>query len=197
MVPTATFWSSQARTHLLGLQLIATANSGTQSEPDLFKKANVHFHLDRDPTNLLQNLATLVQRFDRILQTLGQARAIFADGPAIAASQFADAPMGGFNLPGTISHFITFRPGYLACGPNTRTAMIVHEGAHFVGGINEIGHFAMEFPIPAGQPQDGSSHNYEQMTTSEAMRNASSYAAFAIHVATGLDSRFGARNLAL
>lgn len=59
------------------------------------------------------------------------------------------------------------------------------------GGVNEIGHFAREFPIPNGEPQDGSSHNYADMTTSEAMRNASSYAALAIHAAFLADHRFG------
>lgn len=70
--------------------------------------------------------------------------------------------------------------------------MILHECAHFVGGINEIGHYAIEFPAPNGQPQDGSAHNYTDLLTKEAMCNASSYAAFAIHATTNTDSRFGA-----
>ena len=74
--------------------------------------------------------------------------------------------------------------------------MIVHECAHFVGGINEITHFAMEFPAPDGQPQGaGHTRNYAQLLTSEALNNASSYAAFAIHAATGIDSRFGAADI--
>lgn len=197
MLPTAKFWATQARTHLSGLQLIATANNGSSPDPELFAKANTHFHLDRDPANLTQNLSKLVQVFSLMLQMFADAPRFFADGPITAKSEFADAFMGGFHQPNTVRNFIVFRPRYLTCGPMCRAAMIVHEGAHFVGGIGEIGHFAMEFPAPSGRPQDGSSHNYEQMTTSESMRNASSYAAFAIHVATGLDSRFGARNLAL
>ena len=76
-------------------------------------------------------------------------------------------------------------------------AMIVHECAHFVGGLSVINHFATEFPIPQGAPQDlgvKAGRNYQQLHTGEALRNASSYAAYAIHTATATDSRFGANN---
>jgi hypothetical protein len=49
----------------------------------------------------------------------------------------------------------------------------------------------MEFPAPGGQPQDGSRHNYSQLTPDEAVLNASTCAAYAIYAATGQDSRFG------
>ena len=69
--------------------------------------------------------------------------------------------------------------------------MLIHEGAHFVGGTNEINHFAMEFPALDGQPQGrGHTRNYKQLLTDEAMKNASSYAAFAIHAAFLKDHRF-------
>jgi hypothetical protein len=64
-------------------------------------------------------------------------------------------------------------------------------GAHFCGKAGEIIHFATEFPPPNGAAQDGSKRNYKDLLTAEAMRNASTYAAFAIHAATGKDDRFG------
>jgi peptidoglycan hydrolase-like protein with peptidoglycan-binding domain len=203
-LPLAAFWAGMAQVHLFGL-LQAVFNLGGGTLPTdlvVFQFVNTHFHLDRDPANLAANLQKLFDVFGRIRQVLGNAVAIFKDGPVTVLPDgtltlFADAPVGGFNLPGTPSFAVTFRPGYLTCGINCRAAMIVHECAHFVGGFGEIGHFAMEFPAPQGKPQGTSAHDYLNLTTSEAMRNASSYAAFAIHAATGVDSRFGASNLAL
>jgi len=148
--------------------------------------------------NLKKNLTKLTTVFGRMLQVLGGAGSIFKDGPAVKDSLFADAPMGGFSLFGTNFFAITFRPGFVNCGPNCRAAMIVHECAHFVGNVNEITHFAMEFPAPNGQAQGkGNTRNYKQLLTDEALKNASSYAAFAIHATTGVDSRFGASNISI
>ena len=116
-------------------------------------------------------------------------RAITA--PPDKVSLFADARLGGFFLPDPDRH-ITIRTQYTDCGPNCQAAMLVHEGAHFCGGLGEIGHFAHEFPIPDGQPQgNGNSRNYVQLTADEALKNASSYAAFAIHAFFFQDLRFG------
>jgi hypothetical protein len=75
--------------------------------------------------------------------------------------------------------------------------MLIHECAHFVGGIEEIVHFARETPLFDGEPADDGPNrtkNYKQLDPDEAVRNANSYAAFAIHAATGFDFRFGARD---
>lgn len=113
---------------------------------------------------------------------------------ATADSPFADAGMGGMHLRG---NKITFRTHFAACGPNTRSAMLIHELAHFCGAHSEIRHFAKEFPFPNGTAQDGSPHDYARMTASEAMCNASSYAAFAIHCYFGVDHRYGGRDISL
>lgn len=192
-VPLATSWSFMGLMHLFGLFQLTQGTGPTANDITI---ANTHFHLDRDAANLKQNLIKLIGVYNLILQTLANGRKFFADGPLNPKSPFADAPMGGFHLPGTVSNFITFRPGYKTCGPKTRTAMVVHECAHFVGGLNEISHFAMEFPFPNGQPQgDGNTRNYAELRTDEAMRNASSYAAFAIHVFHNADLRFGAADI--
>ena len=202
-VPLATFWTtfgaiSELDT-LLALKFIADlkATPGL-AFPSVFDIVNTHFHLDRDPAHLRRNLLRLRQVFGLIQRTLNGASTFFKNGPAVKGSPFADAPMGGFQLSGTKFNHITFRPGFLTCGPNTRAAMLIHECAHFVGGLNVINHFATEFPAPQGAPQGkGHSRNYQQLLTGEALRNASSYAAYAIHTATSQDSRFGAANIAL
>jgi peptidoglycan hydrolase-like protein with peptidoglycan-binding domain len=202
-VPLARFWTIMALAELNTLNALAFTSQVVKNPtgvifPSVFEAANTHFHLDRDARNLRTNLTKAIGVFTRILNVLDNHEVIFRSGPPAKDSPFADAPMGGLNFPGTDFFRITFRPGFVTCGPNTRAAMLAHEGAHFVGGVNEITHFAMEFPIPQGQPQGkGNTRNYQQLTTSEALRNASSYAAFAIQAATGQDLRFGARDIRL
>jgi hypothetical protein len=190
-LPLATQWCTAAAAHVSAL--MAAMSAGPSSPA--FAIANIHFHFDRDPGQLLASLTKVQRTYNLILQTFAGAVKYFREGPVAPKSPYADAPMGGYHYPHTDFNFITFRPGFVDCGPNCRAAMLVHEGAHFVGGTNEIAHFAMEFPAPDGQPQDGSSRNYAQLLTREAIRNASSYAAFAIHAATGIDSRFGASDI--
>lgn len=188
--PQAQFWCAAARTHIAGLLLGLKASGGVILLPLIFDMINTHFHLDRDPGSIMLNLSKIDGVLARIQIMLGDPSKFYAEGVETASSKFADAPMGGMKA-GPPFDKITFRTQYPDCGPMCRAAMLVHEGAHFCGGVNEIGHFAHEFPIPDGAPQDGSSHNYAQMSTSEAMRNASSYAAFAIHAAFLVDHRFG------
>ncbi len=180
--PRAIQWASAARTHLTFL-LKSRGN---------FSFANVHFHLDRDWDHVEDNLAKLITVFGRIIEMLRNPGKYYREGPMVklgaVESWWADAPTGGFH---TADGTFTFRPRYPETGPNCRSAILIHEGAHFCGQVDEIIHFAMEFPPPDGTAQDGSKRNYKDLLTAEAMRNASTYAAFAIHAATGQDSRFG------
>jgi hypothetical protein len=201
--PLAQFWTFNGAISELGtlsaLQFVNDLKANPAlSFPSVFDIVNTHFHLDREPARLAANLHRLRDVFGLIKRTLDGASTFFQNGPVRADSPFADAPMGGFQLPGTPFNRVTFRPGFVGCGPNTQSAMIVHECAHFVGGLNVIDHFAMEFPVPQGQPQGrGHTRDYQHLLTSEALRNASSYAAYAIHAATLQDSRFGARDITL
>jgi hypothetical protein len=201
--PLAQFWVSMGAISelsvLSALKFVADLRANPALPfPAVFDIVDTHFHLDREPNNLARNLHRLSNVFGLIQRTLANASTFFRSGPAVAASPFADAPVGGFQFPHTRFNRITFRPGFAGCGPNTRAAMIVHECAHFVGGLNTIDHFAMEFPVPNGQPQGrGHTRNYQNLLTSEALRNASSYAAYAIHAATLTDSRFGGRDISL
>jgi hypothetical protein len=204
-VPLAFFWTNLgAISEIETLQVLKFISDLEKNPklafPSVFDTINTHFHLDRDPARLRQNLSRLHQVFGLIRTVLNQAPSFFRSGPNQPNSIFADASMGGFQFPGTPSNHITFRQGYLNCGPNCRAAMIVHECAHFVGGLDLINHFAREFPVPQGVPQGlgvPAGRNYQQLHTGEALRNASSYAAYAIHAATGTDSRFGANNISV
>jgi hypothetical protein len=202
-VPLAQFWTSLGAISeldtLLALKFVADLQKdSTLAFPSVFEIVNTHFHLNREPKRLRQNLLRLRQVFGLVHSVLGQAAKFFRSGTPTSKSLFADAPMGGFQFPNTQFNHITFRPGFLTCGANTRAAMVVHECAHFVGGVNVITHFATEFPLFQGAPQGkGHTRNYRDLLASEALRNASSYAAYAIHAATLQDLRFGANNISL
>ena len=188
--PRAILWCLAANAQLNVLRQGLIASGGVIFIPAVFDMVNTHFHLDRDAGGIMANLSKISGVFTRILRMLNDPSTFYREGVETDKSKFADAPMGGMDVAAP-NNTITIRTQYPDCGPMCRSAMLVHEGAHFCGGLNEIKHFAHEFPIPNGEPQDGSTHNYAQMTTSEAMRNASSYAAFAIHVAFLTDHRFG------
>lgn len=192
--PRAMQWALSAQTHLVLLKsgLRRTA-LGPPVNAELFAIANVHFHLDRNWQLVELNLAQIIEVFGRIMTMLRNPDRFYREGPMVklgeVESWWADAPVGGFHLSAPNNTF-TFRPRYPDTGPNCRAAILLHEGAHFCGLVGQIGHFAQEFPPPDGTPQGGP-RNYAQLLTHEAMRNASSYAAFAIHAATGVDHRYG------
>jgi hypothetical protein len=192
--PRAVTWATAAHAHLMVLRSGLRPLFGKPLPPEAFAVANTHFHLDRDPGNLDANLHKLIVVFDRILQMLRKPRKFYREGPMVklggVESWWADAPVGGFHRTDEQNAF-TFRPKYPDTGPNCRSAILLHEGAHFCGQAGEIIHFAYEFPTLDGTPHDGGPRNYKNLLTAEAMRNASSYAAFAIHVAAGTDERFG------
>jgi len=191
VLPTAKLWTSLATSHLTLLQQALTLS--IVFVPDVFSVVNTHFHLDRDPNNLFDNLTKILNIFNRIARVLADPNRFFREGASTPKSKFADAQTGGFSSA-SASDVVTFRTEYPDCGPMCRTAMIIHEGAHYCGAKDEIIHFAHEFPKFAGEPQDKGTNNYQDMPTSEALRNAASYAAFAIHVTFSQDLRFGLDN---
>lgn len=188
-VPLAMTWVAGATAALARLN--SAIIKSTPNNPDV-QVINRHFHFDRlkTPADFYLNKVRNVFRLSA--DVLSNGARYFQEG---AGDGFADAPMGGYHFKNSPQfNHITIRREFPPCGPNAKSAMLVHECAHFVGFVNEIRHFAMEFPAPDGQAQDGSRHNYSQLTPDEAVLNASSYAAYAIHAATGQDSRFGLGN---
>jgi hypothetical protein len=188
--PLAWYWVNMA---LLRLSSIRAHFQHTLKFVD--PAGNTHFHLDRStPGNQLWHLGKAIETFRLAEFVLRNAPIYFRNGP-YKANSFAEAYLGGYHLPADpVRNQIIILERFKECGPRARAAMLIHECAHFCGGINEIGHYARELPEPAGTP-DQSPRNYAQLTPWEAVRNATSYAAFAIHAATGFDLRYGAKDI--
>jgi peptidoglycan hydrolase-like protein with peptidoglycan-binding domain len=189
--PRAQLWTSGAITHVTGLEAAIIATGGVVFLPEVLTTVNTHFHLDKDQSSILVNLGTIKRVFVKIGSMLSNMSQFVVEGPENDKSHWADAPVGGFDEPGKK---FTVRTQFPNVGPMCQAAMLVHEGAHFCGGggANGVIHFAHEFPLPNGSPQDSGTHNYVDMPPSEAIRNAASYAAFAIHASFPFkDERFG------
>ena len=105
---------------------------------------------------------------------------------------FAKAVRGGNTSGASGDKNIRFCPPYLTIGPLFRTAVIVHECAHYVD--KAIGHFASELPSPNGTAVDSSSKTYAQLNFDEARKNAYSYAEFALHSFMSSDKRLNFPN---
>lgn len=187
-------WAVDAREHLAPL---LETSGRRRRQADRLATVNTHFHLDRDASGTRGSIARVVEVFARIEQVLGTAADVFREGATLVGSPVVEAPLGAFHSGDLAIRAITFRPGLTSYGPNTRAALILHACAHFVGDADEIEHFALEFPAPDGTPHERGSRNYRELTPTEALCNAASYAAFAIHAATGSDQRFGARDTRL
>jgi hypothetical protein len=187
-------WAADARGHL---EPLLESSGRTRRRNDRLVTVNTHFHLDRDAPATRASIGRVVEVFARIEQVLDAAADVFREGATLAGSPLVETPLGAFHSGAAGMRAITFRPGLASCGPNTRAALILHACAHFVGDAGEIEHFALEFPAPDGAPHERGSRNYRELTPAEALCNAASYAAFAIHAATGSDQRFGARDTRL
>jgi peptidoglycan hydrolase-like protein with peptidoglycan-binding domain len=183
-------WAADARAHLVPLLDASTL----RRRMDL-ATVNTHFHLDRDVSGGREAVSRMLEVFARIEQVLAAAADVFREGATLIGSPVVETPLGAFDAADPGRRAITFRPGLTSYGPNTRAALILHACTHFVG--DEIEHFALEFPAPDGAPHERGSRNYRELTPAEALCNAASYTAFAIHAATGSDQRFGARDTRL
>lgn len=188
--PLARGWTIDARAHL---ELLVASRTLARSSCRL-ATVNTHFHLDRDAGGTRDAISRLIEVFGRIEGVLDAAAEVFREGGPMVESPVVEAPLGALHATDPVLRTITFRPGFAECGRNTRAALILHACAHFVGDADEIAHYALEFPAPDGAPHERGARNYCELTPAEALCNASSYAAFAVHAATGGDQRFGARN---
>lgn len=187
--PRAQLWTTSAIAHLTTLEAGIVASGGVIFLPEVWTTVNTHFHLDKDQGSIFANLGTIKQVFIKIGRMLSDMPKYVVEGVENDKSHWADAPVGGFDTPGKK---FTVRTQFPNVGPMCQAAMLVHEGAHFCGGDGRVIHFAHEFPVPNGAPQDSGTHNYVDMPPSEAIRNAASYAAFAIHASFPFkDERYG------
>jgi hypothetical protein len=159
----------------------------------LFASAGTHFHLDYTPPNpdraiverTRSRIGQLIITYRTIAGVIANAQQEFVED-LNDNTAFAKAVQGGLNASNPSDKKIRFCPPYLTLGPLFRTAVIVHEAAHYVDA--NIRHFASELPAPNGTPVD-SSKNYAQLNFDEARRNAYSYAQFALHSRMNFDKR--------
>ncbi len=104
---------------------------------------------------------------------------------------------------GTINSILVAIPAtfHLTTGDSFRTtsqqaSTVLHEVCHYVRppseGASHVDDFAYGIPAFQGKPaKDKGVHNYQQLTSDEAVHNAESYNLFAEHVTFGRDTRFG------
>jgi hypothetical protein len=168
-------------------------------ETALFASANTHFHLDYVPPNSDKSVVERTRtRIGQLITTYKVMASVIANHQNEFVEDLTDntaygkAVTGGNTSGNAGDKKIRFCPPYLTIGPLFRTAVIVHECAHYVD--NAIGHFASELPFPNGTPVDSSSKNYAQLNFDEARRNAYSYAQFALHSFVNFDKRLNFPN---
>lgn len=189
-------WVQAAQAQLLLSRTMYTTPPSIPSvKPFINVAVDTHFHLDQAaaPLPLLDYLSKI---FGLIMQTITNSKFYYQNDTTGNIEDFAYTWEGGYHLPGTTLNKICFCKRFTHCGPLSRTAMIIHECAHFVGGqdkaADRIGHYASELPFPEGANQDGPK-NYRDLDPADAVHNACSYAAFTCNVAFARDLRYGAQ----
>lgn len=196
----AKLWVKQA---LANLFVARPIYAGTIKPPGVnpFKaRVDTHFHLERsgDPVRMIDQIIATFRLMEKAL-----AMAPLFEADATGSTKIAYSFRGGLHVaPGTMSGetgvFNRRKDRIYLCAifdtlfPKSRTAVVVHELAHFVGGAansyDQIDDLADELPRFSGWPNK-SPHNYEMLTPEEAVHNASSYATYAIHAFYGFDNR--------
>jgi outer membrane protein OmpA-like peptidoglycan-associated protein len=171
--------------------------------------ANRHFHFDRSTNDqrLRDNINQALGVFNRVvnfinIKNVGDIYFVRDVGNRCAGAPACSA-LGGLGIAG---QQIMFRREYATSVPvrGARAAMLLHECTHFV--IGNVDDFASEWDENAppsrndelakrGIPIAPRTRNYVSLLPEEATRNASSFAAYAIEVATCADRRFGKRDV--
>jgi hypothetical protein len=192
-VPEAKRWATAA----VGALNAIIGFSGTRSNIatlSQFKAAATHFHVSLGPppgvvTRLLRllpftspdpTLAILTEvrfRYFDIISMLSNSAA-FVDAPAGGgAEQVGTAPAF---VPQTRDGTLRITPYYQQLGPLTRAHCLVHEATHFLSDA---------FQDHAYRDRTGESdqNKYKTLPVQFAIRNADSYAYFAMQMAKGLD----------
>lgn len=167
-----------------------------------------------NPLDLLKaddQLAFMHGVYDDVGFVLSQAsvrdgRAFYSIGPReCEVVRLGKVSAGVRNVPGSSvgkSMLVCFPPSFaVTTSPDNfrtvhqRASTVLHECCHYVrppaSGPARVEDFAYGLPAFAGQPARNSTHNYQQLTSDEAVRNAESYNLFAEHITFGHDTRFG------
>jgi peptidoglycan hydrolase-like protein with peptidoglycan-binding domain len=191
-VPGAINWVAQAREFIrIGTAQVLSGLPLDEFRDSEVRKALVtHFKINEIPSPI-GHLNFLDDIYELINQVLNFASTIFQDDPR--TGDYGNAFLGGFyHRSDRLLGKIRFGPNYRDKGELFQTAVLVHEGAHFVNAT--IDHFASELPPPDGTPVNSSTgpahtKNYTQLNFQEASENAYTYAQFALHAFKGFDKR--------
>lgn len=204
-VGSARIWNALAIAwldYLIGMAMQKLGNGSARSwnfdgaDPETAAAARTHFKADKAADTLGQ-LRRVRSVYALVSHVLSNADGFFGE-------DLLDPGNYAYAFPGSLFWSVNDQrrrlffcrkfisdDGVFPNGPLFRTAVIVHEAAHFVE--RQVGHSASELPVPDGSPVNTtgnvSGHNYAQMTPQDAFENAYSYAQFALHAFMGRDYR--------
>jgi hypothetical protein len=192
---------SKITSSLLGLTFLRAGAGLPPTLVSLIENAlNVHFRLlPPGAAAAGPRRARTTTDLDRIIQTFTALAEVLNAG----ATSFRDGiPVNGIKTPAeadTGSFSVLFGPFYrdfddglgAAIGPNSRAAIVIHEGTHAVDTSAPLGQLGR-----SGQADVHISEfdpAYDQQTADRSLLNPSSYAGFAAHIANNGDPvpRFG------
>ena len=193
-LPTATVWVHAALNRLLLVRSkIERFHVYTPDEIKFFEPVETHFKV-RIPaipdTDARERIDKITRIYQRVQRALGQAPTRLVGDPS--SNDKAYAPLGGFDHA---DKMITIGMDFANSNANMRSAVLIHEAAHFVE--RSCGHAASELPSPngsaitdaSGTAINPSQKNYKQLDFALALRNAYSFAQCAMHNGLGIDKR--------
>lgn len=180
-------WVNAARTALVAYE----ADLGSTTHDTQWHLTDgallTHFHAHNHPSGLESAISMILATFDSVVDRLVHGTASFAQ--VSKAQAVADLTRPRYTRAYTLKNIYTrFSPAYRpfdtigepgidGAGDLLRAAIVIHETVHFVG----------ENPDGAAEWEAA----YSSLSPDKAVRNPSSYAAFAHHVLTAEDVRFG------
>ena len=187
-IATARTWVISAQVALVAYQ--AGLISGIHDMQWLATDAALltHFHAQNHPAGVQAALSAILTTYNHVLARLATGTGSISQVSKQQAVTDLGGPANytrGYTFPNLSTHLTpAYRPldtiGNLAldgAGDKLRAAILIHETVHFVGNN----------PDSAAEWQDA----YNTLDPQLAVTNPSSYAAFAHHILTGVDLRFG------
>jgi Putative peptidoglycan binding domain len=219
----ATTWALLARAAVQTLRAQVRETQFKQATPAgnlpiLLDALRTHFHIDLaatlNPLDLLtidDQLSFINRVFEDALfvllnASIREGRVFYSMGVRQSRDRgvLRSAAVCGFPDNWSEMQLVVFPPTFhVTVGQPFRTtcqqaSTVLHEVCHYVRprteGVNHVSDFAYGLPAFQGQPANNSGHNYQQLTSEEAVHNAESYNLFAEHVTFGRDTRFGRTN---
>ncbi|VTZ27704.1 hypothetical protein MPC1_6340003 [Methylocella tundrae] len=133
---------------------------------------------EADPT--LRILIEIRFRYFDILSALGKASSAFTDAPAGGGDE--DTGMAPAFVPQKRDGTFRITPYYLSIGALSQVHCLVHESAHFVSDAFQDFAYRDRSGAESDDPD-----KYKKLPVQFAIRNADSYAYFALQMAKGID----------